>query len=54
MRIRKTIIIPAILALSAFGSIVAGSAATVATAQGSSVHVVASASTAHPGVYFRG
>ena len=54
MRIGKTIIIPAILALSAVGSIVAGSAATVATAQGSSVHVVAAASSAHPGVYFRG
>jgi hypothetical protein len=54
MRIGKTIIIPAILALSAVGSIVAGSAAPVATAQAPSVHVLAAASTAHPSVYFRG
>jgi hypothetical protein len=50
MRIRKTIIIPAILTLSAAGSILAGSAAPVAAAQASSVHVVASA----PHTYFRG
>jgi hypothetical protein len=45
MRIRRTIIIPAILALSAVGSIAAGSAMTASTAQGSSVHVAAAAHT---------
>ena len=54
MRIGKTIIIPAILALSAFGSILAGSAAPVASAQAPSIHVLAAAPAAHPGVYFRG
>jgi hypothetical protein len=54
MRIGKTIIIPAILALSAVGSIVAGSATSVAAAQATSVHVLAAAPSAHPGVYFRG
>ena len=41
MRIRRTIIIPAILALSAAGSILAGSAVPAAAAQAPSVHVVA-------------
>jgi hypothetical protein len=41
MRIRRTIIIPAILALSAVGSIAAGSAMTASTAQASGAHVVA-------------
>jgi hypothetical protein len=41
MRIRRTIIIPAILALSAAGSILAGSAVPVATAQAPPAHVVA-------------
>ena len=54
MRIRRTIIIPAILALSAVGSIVAGSTTSVAAAQAPSVHVLAAAPSAHPGVYFRG
>ncbi len=50
MRIRKTIIIPAILALSAVGSILAGSAAPVAAAQTPSVHVLA----ASPNSFYRG
>ena len=41
MRIRRTIIIPAILALSAAGSILAGSAVPAAAALASSAHVVA-------------
>jgi hypothetical protein len=41
MRIRRTIIIPAILALSAAGSILAGSAVPVAAAQAPPAHVVA-------------
>ena len=47
MRIRRAIIIPAILALSAAGSILAGSAVSVATAQAPSVHVLAAAPNTH-------
>jgi hypothetical protein len=47
MPIRRTIIIPAILALSAVGSILAGSAGSVAAAQAPTVHVVAAAPTTH-------
>jgi hypothetical protein len=43
MRIGRAIIIPAILALSAAGSILAGSAVPVAAAQAPSVHVQAAA-----------
>ncbi len=51
MRIRRTIIIPAILALSAAGSILAGSAVPAATAaQAPSAHVVAAA----PATWFTG
>jgi len=42
MRIRRTIIIPAILALSAAGSILAGSAVPAVAAQASTAHVLAS------------
>lgn len=45
MRIMRTIIIPAILALGAAGSIAAGSAApavTAVTAQATAIHVVPS------------
>jgi hypothetical protein len=41
MPIRRTIIVPAILALSAAGSILAGSAVPAAAAQAPAVHVVA-------------
>jgi hypothetical protein len=51
MTIRRTIIIPAILALSAAGSIIAGSAVSVTAAQASSVQVVAST---HPATHFVG
>jgi hypothetical protein len=43
MRIKQAIIIPAILALGAAGSILASSAAPVAAAQAPSVHVLAAA-----------
>ena len=43
MRIRRTIIIPAIMALSAAGSILSGSAGPAATAQAPAVHVLAAA-----------
>jgi hypothetical protein len=41
MRVKRTIIIPAILALAAAGSILAASAAPVAAAQAPSSHVLA-------------
>ncbi len=50
MLIRRTIVIPAILALSAAGSILAGSAASAAAAPVPSVHVVAVA----PHTYYYG
>ena len=51
MPIRRTIIIPAILALSAAGSILAGSAVPAAkAAQVPSTHVVAMA----PGTWYHG
>lgn len=43
MRIRRSIIISAILALSAAGSIAAGSAAPAVGAQGTTAHAVAAA-----------
>ena len=52
MRIRRSIIIPAILALSAAGSILAGSA--VAAAAVPSAHVAATASSPRPDVFFDG
>jgi hypothetical protein len=41
MRIRRTVVIPAILALSVAGSILAGSAAPAVSAAGTTTHVVA-------------
>ena len=52
MRIRRVIIIPAILALSAAGSILAGSAVSAAAAQAPTVHVVAAASSATPNTHY--
>jgi hypothetical protein len=54
MRIGRTIIIPAILALSAAGSILAGSAVPVAAAQAPTVHVLSTASSAIPNTYYHG
>ena len=47
MPIRRTIIIPVILALSAAGSILAGSAVPAAAVQASSAHVLTVASHTH-------
>jgi hypothetical protein len=47
MRIRRNVIIPAILALSAAGSITIGSAASVAATSAPSVHVVVLAHHTH-------
>ena len=44
MRIRQSVIVPVILALSVAGSILAGSAGPAASAQGTTPHVVAAAS----------
>jgi hypothetical protein len=49
MHIRRTIIIPAILALGAAGSIAAGSAAPAVTAQAPAIHVVASPNSLYHG-----
>ena len=54
MRIGRKIIIPAILALSAAGSIAVGSAVPAITAQASSVQVVAAAPSAHPNFFYHG
>ena len=48
MRIKRTVIIPVILALGAFGSILAGSAVPAAAAQAPASHVLH----ASPKVYF--
>jgi hypothetical protein len=54
MRIRRAIIIPAILALSAAGSILAGSAVPVAAAPAPSAHVLSTASSQVPYFYYHG
>ena len=53
MHIRRKIVIPVILALSAAGSILASSAATATVAQGPTAHAVASARMS-PHFYYRG
>lgn len=54
MRAVRVIIIPAILALSAAGSIVAGSAVPAAAAQATSVHVLSTTHSASPDTYYQG
>jgi hypothetical protein len=54
MRIRRVIIIPAILALGAAGSILAGSAVPAAAAQAPSAYVLSTASSAIPSTYYQG
>jgi hypothetical protein len=51
MRVRRAIIIPAILALSAAGSILAGSAVSAAAAA-PTVHVVSVTSSATPNTHY--
>jgi hypothetical protein len=53
MSIRRTIIIPAILALGAAGSILASSAATAAVAQAPAAHVLAATSTVQPSLHYQ-
>ncbi len=52
MRIRRAVIIPVILALSAAGSILAGSAVPAAAAQAPSAHVLSVSSSATPRTHF--
>jgi hypothetical protein len=52
MRIRRAIIIPVILALSAAGSILSGSAMAAAAGHAPSVHVQASAAHMNPNMYY--
>jgi hypothetical protein len=54
MRIRRTIIMPAILALSAAGSILAGSAVPAVAAQAPTAHVLSTAAYASPSTHFWG
>ncbi len=53
MRIRRTTIIPAIMALSVAGSVLAGSAATLAASAAPSA-AVATASAMHPDFLYHG
>jgi hypothetical protein len=52
MRIRRAIIIPAILALGVAGSILSGSAMSAAAGHTPSVHVHAAASSKNPNMYY--
>jgi hypothetical protein len=54
MRIKRAVIIPAILALGAAGSILAASAAPVAASQASSIHVVSTGISASPDTMYDG
>jgi hypothetical protein len=54
MRISRDIIIPAIIALGAAGSIVAASAVPAVAAQAPAAHVQASAVSAHPDTWYYG
>lgn len=54
MRMKRAIIISAILALGAAGSILAGSAVPAAAAQAPSAHGVSAASSVHKGFYYHG
>jgi hypothetical protein len=54
MTIRRTIVIPAILALSVAGSILAGSGAHVSAAPTPSSHVLAVSSTVTPLTWYHG
>ena len=53
MRIRRTIIIPAIMAFSAAGGVLAGTAATMAATAAPSA-AVATASSMHPDFLYHG
>ncbi len=52
MRIKQSIVIPAILALSAVGSIAAGAAVTAVAAP--TAQVLAAPASAHPNMFYEG
>lgn len=52
MRIGRTIVIPALLALGVTGSALSGSVMTAAAGHAPSAHVLAVASSAAPGTYY--
>ncbi len=54
MRIRRAIIIPAILALGAAGSVLSASGMSVAAGHAPSAHVQAAGSSATPDIYYHG
>jgi hypothetical protein len=54
MRIGRSIIVPAILALGVAGSLLTGSAIPVAAGHAASVHVQAAAAPASPKMVYRG
>jgi hypothetical protein len=54
MRIGRAILIPAILALSAAGTVVAGSALPAAAAPVASAHAVAHGTAMRPAIYYYG
>jgi hypothetical protein len=54
MRIRRDLIIPAILALGVAGSLLTGSAVPVAAGHAPSVHVQAAAASANPKMAYHG
>jgi hypothetical protein len=54
MRVVRVIIIPAIVALSAAGSILASSAMPAVAAQAPSAHVLSTNHSASPDVYYNG
>ena len=54
MRIRRAIIIPALLALGTAGSTLAGSAVPAAPAQAPTAHVLVTASSAGTNVFYHG
>lgn len=52
MSIKRALIIPAILALSATGSVMAGAALPLAAAHAPAAHVLVTASNAQPGTFY--
>jgi hypothetical protein len=54
MRIKRTIIIPAVLALGVVGSLLSGSAMSVAAGHAPAVHVQAGAASANPNMVYHG
>jgi hypothetical protein len=54
MRIKRTIIVPAVLALGVVGSLLSGSAMSAAAGHAPAVHVQASATSANPNMMYHG